>query len=105
MANLSSLVFPPHVFCDSLVIPVGIGKLIRYKNPDIFYRKFYSFAADLNMKWLGGLNGDNGWIGILYVDSNYGGALIVNSHVTPTWLPFMGKSNNKYNIEFRFTEY
>ena len=57
------------------------------------------------MKWIGGLNGDNGWIGILYVDSNYGGALIVNSHVTPTWLPFMGKSNNKYNIEFRFTEY
>jgi hypothetical protein len=101
--GLTSLVFPPPVICDSLVLPIGVGKLIKQSAPNIYQRQFLSFVTHLNMKWIGGLKNDNGWLAIFDYDCNDGGAMLVNSLVSPTWLPSKGKWNSKYSIGYKFT--
>jgi len=100
--SMTSLVFPPPIVSESLVLPMGIGRHIKNNTPNIYLRQFLTFANHLNMKWIGGLKGDNGWIGVFDYDCNDGGAMLVNSLVAPVWLPSLGKWNKSYRIGYEF---
>lgn len=87
--RLPSLVFPPPIQCTSLVLPVGIGKWIRQP---VLVREFLPLFSRLNMRWFGGLAGDNCWMA-LFPDDNFvdGGAMLAEMSVSPTWLTSLGE--------------
>jgi hypothetical protein len=87
--RLPSLVFPPPIECTSLVLPEGIGKWIRQP---VRMREFLPFFSRLNMRWLGGLAGDNCWMA-LFPDDNFvdGGAMLAEMSVSPAWLTSLGE--------------
>lgn len=101
-AGLPSLVFPPPIYNDALVIPSGIGKLIRKKDTGIYSRFFYTFFTHLNMRWIGGLKDDAAWMGIFGDNFEDSGAHIVNGLTAPGWLKSLGKWRNKYSISYCF---
>jgi hypothetical protein len=87
--RLPSLVFPPPIQCTSLVLPMGIGRWI--KQP-LQSREFLPLVSHLNMRWLGGLAGDNCWMA-LFPDENFvdGGAMLAGMSVSPAWLTSLGQ--------------
>ncbi len=100
--KLPSLIFPPPFYNDTLVIPSGIGKLIRKKDSGIYSRFFYTFFTHLNMRWIGGLKGEGGWIGIYGENFEDSGAHIVNGLAAPGWLKSLGEWRDHYSISFSF---
>ncbi|MGO9336978.1 MAG: DUF5696 domain-containing protein [Terracidiphilus sp.] len=87
--RLPSLVFPPPIQCTCLVLPIGIGKWIRQP---LQTREFLPFFSRLNMRWLGGLAGDNCWMA-LFPDDNFvdGGAMLTEMSASPAWLKSLGE--------------
>jgi hypothetical protein len=100
--NFHSLVFPPPVLSDELVVPQGIGRLINKDKPDIYSREFLSLYNHLNMKWIGGLVGDHAWLGVFDNDTVDAGAMLVNAQIAPGWLPCLGKWSGNYGIRYKF---
>lgn len=88
-SRLPSLVFPPPIESTSLVLPIGIGKWIRRP---LSTRQFLPFFSRLNMRWFGGIRGDNCWMALLpeqnFVD---GGAMATEMSVSPAWLTSLGQ--------------
>ena len=97
--GLPSLVFPPPIQSDSLVVPQGVGRWI--KKP-IAGRHFWVFPAHLTMRWFGGLRGEHGWIGI--VDEGYQDAGVMAATMTATtgWLKSLGRWQGPRAVRFRF---
>ncbi len=100
--ELPSLVFPPPLYNDALVIPSGIGKLIRKTATGIYSRFFYTFFTHLNMRWIGGLKGEGAWIGIFGENFEDSGAQMVNGLMAPGWLKSLGSWRDKYSISYSF---
>ncbi len=100
--DIPSLVFPPPITSDAILIPHEIGEMISRDTANIWYRKFYSFHAHLTMHWIGGLKDENGWIGIFDDDVVDAGAMVVNSAVAPGWMRSMEQWDAKYAIRYKF---
>lgn len=100
--ELPSLVFPPPVDHDAMIIPYHIGKLISHKQPQLFFRRFYRFFSQLNMRMIGGQKGENCWIGIYEEGFEDGGAFAANNLVAPAWLRTLGRWSHPYSIKFKF---
>ena len=100
--QIPSLVFPPPIVSDAILLPHGVGHMISKDRADIWYRKFLSFHTHLNMHFIGGLKEDAAWIGVYDEDVVDAGAMVVNSSVSPGWLRSMEKWNSKYSIKYKF---
>ncbi|MEE9432304.1 MAG: DUF5696 domain-containing protein [Melioribacteraceae bacterium] len=100
--QIPSLVFPPPIKSDTILIPRGVGQMISKDRADIWYRKFLPFHTHLSMHFIGGLKDDFAWIGIYDEDVVDAGAMVVNSSVAPGWLRSLDKWNSKYSIKFKF---
>jgi len=59
---LPSLIFPPFIESESLVVPEGIGRWYRKPVGESYY---IMPASGWNMRWFGGLRGDNGWMAVV----------------------------------------
>ncbi|CAM3032215.1 DUF5696 domain-containing protein [Rariglobus hedericola] len=97
--SLPSLVFPPPLQTESLVVPQGVGRWI--KKP-LTGRHFWVFPAHLTMRWFGGLRGEHGWISI--VDEGYQDAGVMAATMTATtgWLKSLGRWQGRRAVRFRF---
>ncbi len=103
--TIPSLVFPPPVICDSLVIPSGIGLWLRDPpESDRFDREFYPFWSDINMRWFGGIKNDACWLAILQRGLPDSGALRVNRSISPVWLKSLRKWKPTYSVRYKFTK-
>ncbi len=97
--SIPSLVFPPPIESESLVVPRGVGQWIRKPLQERF---FWVYPAHLNMRWFGGLRGDNGWLAVLdegYADS---GALATALAISPAWLQSLDQWPGVRRVRYRF---
>jgi hypothetical protein len=99
-AGLPSLVFPPAFESESLVIPTGAGKWLRKPYPG---RIFHSAFGDLNMRFFGGLRGDNGWLAVFSEGHTDAGAYVIEHAVSPGWLKSLGRWQGPRAVRFRCT--
>ncbi len=101
--RLPNLMFPPHLESSQLVLPIGIGKLIRKPLPS---RYFHAFFTHLNMRWFGGLkeDGKNGWMAIYEENFENGGLSASGLALVPAWQKSLGKWENSRTIKYTFTQ-
>ena len=98
--SLPSLTFPPPIENDSLVLPFGVGRWIR---KPLEGREFYPFFSRLNMRWFGGMRGDNAWMAI-FPESNFAdsGGMLAQLAISPVWLKSFGKWSEPRAVSYRF---
>ncbi|MEM8533676.1 MAG: hypothetical protein AAGF95_22730 [Chloroflexota bacterium] len=78
--RLPSLIFPTPIVSESLVVPTNVGRWIR---APLSERHIWAYPAHLNMRWFGGLRGDNGWIAVLHEGAPDAGVLATELTATP----------------------
>lgn len=97
--SLPSLVFPPPIQTESLVVPQGVGRWI--KKP-LAGRHFWVFPAHLNMRWFGGLRGEHGWLAI--IDEGHADAGVLAAQLTATtgWLKSLDRWQGRRTVRYHF---
>ena len=99
--QLPNLIFPPAIESESLVLPMGVGRWIRQPLPD---RHFWVYPSHLNMRWFGGLQGENGWLAIY--DEGYvnAGLSATQLAAAPGWLQSQGGWHGTRVLRYRGTD-
>jgi len=98
--ELPSLVFPPPIVSESLVLPRSIGQWVRQP---LSSRYFYSLYGHLTMRWVGGLSGEQGWIAIFSEGHADAGAMVTEMTAAPGWLRSLGKWTGERAVRYGFT--
>lgn len=101
--EIPSLMFPPALESDSLILPNESGKWLREPVPK-WTRKVYRFLASLNMRWFGGLRGDCGWLAIVPEGFADAGVQVTGLDVTPLWLQSLGKWDYSRRLRYQFVK-
>ncbi len=104
-AGLESLIFPPPVECDSLVLPIGIGQLLKNKERRGIYTRFaYSFYSRMNMRWIGGQKKDGAWMCIM--DNGFEDMLsmVGNNYVSPGYMKTLSRWSHPFEIQYTFVK-
>ena len=97
---LPSLIFPPAIEAESLVLPQGIGRWLREPMRD---RAFLWPFTRLTMRWFGGLRGDEGWLGIISEGIADAGVHVTHFMAAPGWLKSHGRWSGPREVRYRFT--
>ncbi len=101
--SIPSLVFPPPLKSDAIIIPKGVGEIIRNKEKGtMFTRYIYPFYTRLNMRWLGGLKDDAGWIGIFDDGFEDAFGFVANRTATPILTRSLDKWSHSYTWRMQF---
>lgn len=101
--SIPSLVFPPPLNSDAIILPIGVGRIIRNKESgSIFTRYLYPLYTRLNMRWIGGQKDDAAWIGIFDKGFEDSCALVANRTVAPAWMRTLSKWQHDYTFRFAF---
>jgi hypothetical protein len=99
--ELPSLVFPPPIESEALVVPSGPGRLIRSPLRR-FQRLFHPiYSVEFNMRWFGGLSDGAGWIAILDEGFEDSGLMLNELTASPGWLKSLGNWTPR-SIRYRF---
>jgi hypothetical protein len=103
--TIPSLVFPPPVKSEAIVIPKGVGEIIRDAEERFIYpRNIYPFYTRLNMRWLGGLKGEGGWIGIFDEGFEDAYGFVANRTASPMWIRSLGQWSHPYTYRLKFVK-
>jgi len=94
------LCFPTPVFSECLILPQGSGKLVR---KPVSGRIFNPFWSGFNMRWFGGLRGENGWICILEDGFEDSGVMVSELAAFPVWQKSLGTWNYKRTVRYGFS--
>jgi len=97
---LPSLVFPPYLESDSLVVPRILGEWWR---DDSAGTQFMMPASGWGMRWFGGLRGEHGWVAIVedgYADS---GVYVSRRAASAAWQKSMRQWQGGRCVSIRFT--
>jgi hypothetical protein len=107
--SIPSLVYPPPIKSDAIILPKGVGEIIREDGgPDMYGamypRHIYPFYTRLNMRFIGGLKEDTGWIGIFDegFENSYG--FVANKTVTPIFTRLLDKWQHGFTYRLKFIE-
>lgn len=96
--NLPSLVYPPAIESESLLIPMNVGRWIRRPMNE---RKFWTFWSHLSMRFVAGLSGERGWMCLFEDGRQDAGAMVTRLHASPGWLKSLGRWTPR-SIRYRF---
>jgi len=107
--SIPSLVYPPPIKSDDIIIPKGVGEIIRGTGDDnmfggMYPRTIYPFYTRLNMRFIGGMKDDAGWIGI-YDDGfedMYG--FFANSTASPMYIRSLNTWQHEYTYRMKFVQ-
>jgi hypothetical protein len=101
--TIPSLVFPPPIESDRLVIPRGIGQLLSgMASRTIYTRTLNTFFTHLNMRFIGGQTEGHAWIGIYEDGFEDACCLIANGSVSPGYMRSLAKWRHGYRMKYRF---
>lgn len=101
--TLESLVFPPPVESENLVLPKGIGQLSSGTESRMIYtRHAYTFFTHLNMRWFGGLKKDTAWMCIYEKGFEDSIAMVANNTVSPGFTRTLGEWKHEYQMKYCF---
>jgi hypothetical protein len=101
--SIPSLVYPPPIESDAIVIPRGVGEIHREARIQGMYPRYiYPFYTRLNMRWVGGLRGGAGWIGIF--DEGFEDAMgfVANRTATPILTRSLGQWRHGFTYRMKF---
>lgn len=102
--QIPSLVFPPPIKSEALVLPEHQGRLVR-RPLSMFSHRSCVFAGNvLNMRWFGGLRGDSGWLCIVQDGYADAGVLHAGAWAAPMWMKSLGRWNGPRRVRYRFAE-
>ncbi|MBR9999888.1 MAG: hypothetical protein KFF73_13005 [Cyclobacteriaceae bacterium] len=115
--SIPSLVYPPPVKSDDIIIPRGVGEIIRsgYDPSNqttvdaamygaMYPRTIYPFYTRLNMRFIGGLKDDAGWIGIFDEGFEDMCGFFANATATPMCIQSLGKWRHPYTYRMKFIQ-
>jgi len=103
--ELESLVFPPSVQCESLVLPIGMGELREGGEPRGIYTRYaYGFFSRLNMRWIGGQKADAAWMCIFEDGFEDALAMSGNYTVSPGFMKTLGRWSHPFDLKYRFVK-
>ena len=97
---LPSLVFPPAIESESLVLPRNVGQWVRRPLPS---RYFWTFWSHLNMRWVGGLRGEAGWLCVFDEGHADAGVLAAELSLSPGWRKSLGRWSGPRGVRYQFT--
>lgn len=101
--SVPSLVFPPPIQSDAIILPMGVGRIIRNKESgSIYTRHLYPFYTRLNMRWIGGQKEDAAWIGIFDRGFEDSCALVANRTAAPAWMRTLSSWKHDYTFRIAF---
>jgi len=100
-ASLPNLMFPTPIENDYLLLPMGVGRLIRKPLNSRFFHTWYSH---LNMRFCAGLKKDNnGYLAVFDQGFEDAGILATGLSVMPVWMKSLGKWTANRSIAYAFT--
>jgi len=99
--QLPSLIFPPYIESESLLIPSEIGQWHREPIPEA---RFIMPASGWNMRWFGGLRGDKGWMAIVHEGYPDSGVYMSNMSACAAWQKTLGKWAGKKTVLIGFSD-
>ncbi|MFP4381308.1 MAG: DUF5696 domain-containing protein, partial [Candidatus Sumerlaeia bacterium] len=99
--EIPSLVYPPKLDCESILLPHFQGEWHKKPFPKFGHRVWRFAGNGLNMRFFSGLREDHGWIGI--VDQGFEDCAILHMGmgVAPAWLKSLGKWNSPRSVRYR----
>ncbi|TAH25564.1 MAG: hypothetical protein EAZ07_06435, partial [Cytophagales bacterium] len=98
--KIPNLTFPTPIENETLVLPIGAGKLIKKSND----RKYLAWVAHLNMRFVAGLNKENkGYLAIVEDGFEDSGIIQLGMNVSPVWQKSLGKYRASKTIKYSFT--
>jgi len=101
--GIPSLVFPPPIESEELIIPKGAGQLISNKaGGAIFSRSINSFFAHLNMRFISGQKNGHAWIGIYEDGFEDACAMIAAGTAAPGYTRTNGAWSHSYRMKYKF---
>lgn len=103
--SIPSLVYPPPIQSEAIVIPKGVGEIHRDAQLQGMYpRHIYPFYTRLNMRFLGGLKGEGAWIGIF--DEGFEDAMgfVANRTATPIMTRSLDEWRHGFTWRLKFIE-
>ncbi len=110
--GIPSLSYPPPFKSDAIVLPRGVGEIIREPDGRMYSRHILPFFTRLNMRWIGGLQtgGDRsleaehaaGWIGIFDDGFEDAYGMVANRNAAPIWTRTLGQWRHGYTYRMRF---
>ena len=101
--SIPSLVFPPPVKSDAIVIPKGVGEIYRDREESsMFSRYIYPFYTRLNMRFMGGMSDDSAWIGIFDEGFEDSFGFVANRTATPILTRTLNKWSHSYTWRMQF---
>jgi hypothetical protein len=98
--QIPSLVFPPPIASESMVYPRNVGQWARQS---VGGRHFWRFGSHLNMRFFGGLKGQNGWMAVFDGEHHDAGVAVADQYASPGWLKSMGRWGRDRTIRYCFT--
>ena len=101
--TIPSLVFPPPIKSDQLIIPEGVGQLLDgLESRTIYTRTLHTFFAHLNMRFIGGQRDGHAWIGIFEDGFEDACCMVANGSVSPGYMRSLGSWTHTYRMKYRF---
>jgi hypothetical protein len=103
--GIPSLVFPPPIESDELIIPRGIGQLLSgTERRSIYTRYLLTFFTHLNMRFIGGQKEGHAWIGIYEDGFEDACCHMANGTVSPGFMRSLGQWAHGYKMKYRFVK-
>jgi hypothetical protein len=103
--SIPSLVYPPPIQNDAIIIPKGVGEIIRDPERGGHYpRNIYPFYTRLNMRFVGGLRGDAAWIGVFDEGFEDAAGFVANRTATPILIRSLNKWSHPYTYRMQFVK-
>ena len=101
--SIPSLVFPPPLKSEAIILPKGVGEIIREREESsMFTRYIYPFYTRLNMRFLGGLSGDFAWIGIFDEGFEDSFGFVANRTATPILTRSLNRWSHSFSWRLQF---
>ncbi|MFC2124052.1 DUF5696 domain-containing protein [Bacteroidota bacterium] len=103
--TIPSLVFPPPIKSEAIIIPKGVGEIIRdTEGSQIYGRTIYPFYTRLNMRFIGGTKGNASWIGIFDEGFEDAYGLFANRTASPLWARSLGTWRHGFTYRMKFLQ-
>ena len=98
--SLPSLSFPTALECDSMVLPQHLGRWVRSR---LQGRYCWPFFSAMNMRWFGGLRGQNSYLAILPGEQCADAVIFATEmSAAPMWLQRLGEWKGDRRIRYQF---
>jgi len=101
--SIPSLVFPTPLKSDAIILPKGVGEIIRdTERSNIYPRHIYPFFTRLTMRWMGGLKNNCAWLGVFDEGFEDAFGFVANRTAAPLWTRSLSEWRHGFTYRMKF---